>query len=53
VRFDTLNFVIARFVAAAMDLDVRVFSEKLASMSIYLPIFALIQALLTAPRLIE
>jgi hypothetical protein len=53
VRYDTLNFVIARFVAAAMDLDTRIFAEKPASISIYLQIFTLIQALLTAPRLIE
>jgi hypothetical protein len=34
VLSDALNFAIARFVAAAMDLDTRVFAEKPASRSI-------------------
>jgi hypothetical protein len=50
---DTLNFSIAEFGAATMDLDARIFAEKPASIIIYLQIFTLIQALLTAPRLIE
>jgi hypothetical protein len=53
VRSDTLNFTKAGFVAAAMNMNTRIFSEKPASRSIYLRIFTLIQALLTAPRLIE
>jgi hypothetical protein len=53
VHFDNLNFAIAGFVAAAMDMDARIFSEKPASRNIYLPILALIQALLTAPLSIE
>jgi hypothetical protein len=50
---DTLNFDIAGFDAAAMDLDTRIFAEKPASRSIYLQIFTLIQALLTAANSIE
>jgi hypothetical protein len=53
VRFNTLNFAIAGFVAAAIDLDTIIFAEKPASGSIYLQIFTLIQALLTEPHLIE
>jgi hypothetical protein len=53
VRSDVLNFTIAGFDAAAIDLDTRIFDEKPASISIYLQIFTLIQALLTAPRSIE
>jgi hypothetical protein len=48
VRSDTLNFAIAEFVAAAMNMNTRIFSENPASRSIYLPIFILIQTLLTA-----
>jgi hypothetical protein len=48
-----LNFAIAGFDAAAMDLETRILTEKPASRSIYLRIFTLIQALLTAPRSIE
>jgi predicted membrane protein len=42
VRLDTLSFIIAEFIAAAMDLDVRTFAENPESRSIYIPIFALI-----------
>jgi hypothetical protein len=42
VRSDTLDFAIAGFVAAAMDLDKKMFAEKPASISIYLRIFTLI-----------
>jgi hypothetical protein len=53
VRSDGLNFAIAGFDATAMDLDTRIFAEKPVSIIIYLRIFTLIQALLTAPRSIE
>jgi hypothetical protein len=53
VRSDALNFTIAGFDAAIMDLDTRIFTEKPASRSIYLRIFTLIQALLTVPHSIE
>jgi hypothetical protein len=52
-RSNTLNFAIAGFVSAAMDLGTRISTENPASRSIYLPNFALIQALLTAVRSIE
>jgi hypothetical protein len=48
-----LNFAIAGINAAAMDLNIRIFTEKPALRSIYHRIFRLIQDLLTAPYLIE
>jgi hypothetical protein len=42
VRFGTLNFVITGFVAAAINLDARIFAEKPESKSKYFPIFTLI-----------
>jgi hypothetical protein len=53
VRFDMLNFIKARFLATAMDLDPRTLVKNPVSRSIFLPIFPLIQALLMAPCSIE
>jgi hypothetical protein len=53
VRYGTLNFFNAGFVAASMDLDARKFVEKPASRSIFLPFFTLIRALLTKPHPIK
>jgi hypothetical protein len=42
VHPDTLSFIIAGFVAEAMNLNTRAFDENSASRCIYLPIFTLI-----------
>jgi hypothetical protein len=53
VNFDMLNFVNIVFLAAVMDMEARKPVEKPELRSIFLPVFALIQALLTAPLSIE